>query len=248
MNFELSDSINVLDSSNLFDEREKGVTHTNYETEVIFYSCIRNGDVENVQKMMHFLFKNTVVVGRMSGDELCQMKYWAVCCVTLATRYAIDGGLDETAAFNMADESIMTVDKMSNREDIFNYLQKMCVELTQLVAKSKSSASYPYAVKKCLRLINMGLHGKLSVHMLAEQCELSPDYLTVIFKRATGKTIPEYIKAQRLSVAKELLLKAYSCSEVAYYLGFCSESYFIKCFREEFGITPKKFANSAGKQ
>lgn len=244
MQYDLLECMHTLPSNVISDERENGLTHTTYETETMFYSCIKNGDVESVQKMMHLLFENTLVVGRMSNDELRQMKYVAVCGITLASRYAIQGGLDETVVFNLSDECIMKIDTMTSRESIFEYLQKMCIELTTLIAKNKRNGSYQYSVRKCIHIINTNLHSKLSVKSLAKECELSPDYLSRIFKLETGMTISDYIKKERLNAAKEMLLKHHSCSEVAYHLGFCSESYFIKCFKDEFGVTPKQFSKS----
>ncbi|MCM1365282.1 MAG: AraC family transcriptional regulator [Faecalibacterium sp.] len=243
MQYNLLQCVEILPNNALFDEREHGITHTTYETEKMFYSLIKNGDVENLQKALELLLKNKIVVGRMSDDDLRQMKYTAVCCITLATRYAIQGGLDETIAFNKSDEGIMAIDKMTSGESIFNYLYKMSIELTTLIAKSKRNGKYQYAVKKCLHIINTNLHSKLSVKQLARECELSPDYLSRIFKEDTGVTISQYIKKERLNVAKDMLIHNRSCSEVAYYLGFCSESYFIKCFKEEFGVTPKRFSH-----
>ena len=38
-------AIEVLENSDLTTERESGRTHTPYETEQLFYGCIRSGDV-----------------------------------------------------------------------------------------------------------------------------------------------------------------------------------------------------------
>ena len=42
-----------------------------------------------------------------------------------------------------------------------------------------------------------------------------------------------------------MLAGAYTVGEVAYLLGFSSESHFIKRFREEFGVTPAKWRRDA---
>ncbi|MBQ9363122.1 MAG: helix-turn-helix domain-containing protein [Bacteroidaceae bacterium] len=62
------------------------------------------------------------------------------------------------------------------------------------------------------------------------------------FQAATQQTPSEYIRSIRLKQAVELLRNTeQSVSEVAYAVGFTSPQYFIKCFKEEFGETPKKF-------
>ena len=44
--------INMLPAGTADEQRERGQLHTAYETETAFYSCIRAGDVQGVEKMM----------------------------------------------------------------------------------------------------------------------------------------------------------------------------------------------------
>lgn len=232
-------SISVLEQSDLFFQRESGQTHTPYETEQIFYGCIRDGEVERVEQLMHALLQQTVVAGKLSADPLRQMQYWAICCITLATRCAIQGGLDETTAFNCSDESILQIDRMRDPQEILRYLQSLCLRFTALVRESRLRHDAPQAVRKCMHLIETNLHGKLTAAFLAKSCALSPDYLCALFKKHVGMPLNAYIRTRRLSAARSLLRTDKSLSEIAYDLGFCSESYFIRCYKAQFGVTPR---------
>ncbi|MBQ8028795.1 MAG: helix-turn-helix domain-containing protein [Clostridia bacterium] len=240
MNKSEFESLSVLQNSNIFSQRESGITHTPLETENLFFSLIKSGNVEKVKESVNLL-SSSLVVGKLSSDETRQVKYWAVCLITLATRSAVSGGVDETSAFNFSDETIFKIDSMENKSEIFPYLIERCIELTQMVSENKIKADYPHVIKKCIHHINTNLHERLSVEELGKVCGLSGDYLSSYFKKITGNNLVSYIKTQRLKEAEKMLLNNYSVSEVAYYLGFCSESYFIKCFKEEFGITPKQY-------
>ena len=46
---------------------------------------------------------------------------------------------------------------------------------------------------------------------------------------------------------RNIVVNVLITSNTAYGLGFCSESYFIACFRNEFGITPKEYMINKGK-
>lgn len=234
--------IEVLETSKAFDQRESGITHTPYETELAFYNCIKAGDRTKAEFMISELLSKSVVAGRLSSDSLRQMKYWAVCCITLATRYAIEGGLDEMTAYNYSDESIMKIDSMNNEEEIMMFLRRLCLEITGQVSLCKNKNDYPYIVRKCINYINENLHGKITAKDLASLCSLSSDYVCLLFRKSVGMSVRDYVKKQRLIVAKDMLSEHKSISEIAYYLGFCSESYFIKCFKAEFGITPRKYS------
>ena len=233
-------SISVLEQSDLFFQRENGRTHTPYETERLFYSCITAGNVPQVEQLMQTLLQQTVVAGRLSSDPVRQMQYWAICCITLATRCAIQGGLDETTAYNLSDESILQIDRMRDPQEMLRFLQILCIRFTSMVRDSQTVQDAPAAVRKCLHLIETDLHSKLTAASLAKSCALSPDYLCVLFKKHVGMPLSAYIRRRRLFAARDLLLTDKPISEIAYDLGFCSESYFIRCFRLEFGETPRR--------
>ena len=63
-------------------------------------------------------------------------------------------------------------------------------------------------------------------------------------KAVVGMTTSEFIRSQRLLLAKEALKKQnINISEVAYMVGFNSPSYFIKCFKSAYNETPSQFSD-----
>jgi len=62
-------------------------------------------------------------------------------------------------------------------------------------------------------------------------------------KALTGHSVGEFVRIQRLVRASDMLAKTDSnISEVCYQTGFTSLSYFAKCFKKQFGTTPKDYA------
>lgn len=230
-----------------FWERENKKSHTSYETEILFYSCIMHGDTENLGKYIENLFSDGVVVGRLSKDSLRQMKYLAVSCITIATRYAIQGGLPEMEAYNLSDAYIRDIDVMENELEILNYLMKKSFEITNMIKNIHTRHNYPSSIRKCVSYIDRNLHSKITLEELADEAGLSKDYLSQLFKKVTGTTVTQYMTKKRLDSAKQLLDRGTSLGDTAYGLGFCSESYFISCFKKEYGITPKEYIASKGK-
>lgn len=230
--------------SAIFEQRESGVFHTPYETETIFYSYIRQGDINKVKSALKSFLANGVVVGRLSKDNLRQMQYLAVCCITLAVRYAIQGGVDETDAYNLSDTYIRKVDEFTMPDKIIDLLMDIFLELTAKVYDSLDKQSYPCAVTKCIHYINKNLHNKITVTDLANECGLTPDYLSALFKKHTHTNISAYIMKCKLEASKALLNGKYNYSSIGYYLSFASESHFINRFKKEYGITPRQYANS----
>ena len=169
------------------------MAHTPYETEKVFYSCIRAGDAEGVKRFFDEYLSQGIVVGSMSADPLTQMKYFAVCCITLACRYAISGGLDEKEAFNFSDECIRRVDGMRKGEEIMSFLMSRACELAERVGEKGAAADVPPPVRKCLNHISRNLHGKITLSALAEHCGLSRDYLSLLFRKSVGCSVSRYV-------------------------------------------------------
>ena len=83
------------------------------------------------------------------------------------------------------------------------------------------------------------------VSELAEAVAMSRSNLLRKIKRLTGLSASQYIRNVRLARAKELLKDgSLNVSEVSYKVGFGSTSYFIKCFRELYGIPPGEMGKS----
>ena len=65
-------------------------------------------------------------------------------------------------------------------------------------------------------------------------------------KALTGKTPVELLRHARVERAREQLLTTdKSISEIAYACGFSAPSYFNKCFKDEYGITPGELRPNA---
>ena len=90
-------------------------------------------------------------------------------------------------------------------------------------------------------LIEVGLP---DVKYFAGQLNLSPNYLSDLLKRYTGKTTQEHIHLQLIERAKSLLWgSSKSISEIAYELGFEHPSHFTKIFKTKMRKSPKEFRN-----
>lgn len=79
----------------------------------------------------------------------------------------------------------------------------------------------------------------LSVEDIGEMMCLSRVQLYRKIKTMTGKTPVEIIREERLKRAKVLLTDtSLSVSEVAYRVGFSAPSYFTKCYKDYYGVSP----------
>ncbi len=81
---------------------------------------------------------------------------------------------------------------------------------------------------------------------LCEIADLSESTLRRLFKEQTGKTLYEFIKENKMNyAARKLLITSDAISSIAYELGYESPSYFAKCFKEIFGISPQEYRKTS---
>lgn len=95
-----------------------------------------------------------------------------------------------------------------------------------------------------INYIHINFAEPITSRQISEYFEINFDSLNRLFKQQTGVTIFHYIKQVRLNHARELLttteLKLDAISEQT---GFCDQYYFSRVFKNEFGISPKKYSS-----
>ena len=92
------------------------------------------------------------------------------------------------------------------------------------------------------RYINKNLDKKICIDDISRELRLSREYIMRIFKRETQKTITEYINAQKMTLAKELIQShTMSLSNIATSLGYDNYNYFSRLFKKHFKTNPTAF-------
>lgn len=227
------------------EHEKEGKNETSlYEKELDAYSCVARGDCENVGAAFSALISQKAGGAPLGENEKSTAKYRAAEIVNIAARYAAQSGFDEAFYLDFADNFVREADKIENAGEIYLATAEKAAELTQLVRKEKDNRRYPYIIRTALGYIDSNIDRSITVIDVSRVCRISPDYLSAYFKKTTGVSMTAYIRRQKLLLAKEMLKKSMRCGEVSKRLSFCSESYFVKCFKDEFGLTPKKWQNT----
>jgi AraC-like DNA-binding protein len=89
--------------------------------------------------------------------------------------------------------------------------------------------------------INQNLTANLSLETVSKALYMSPYSLSRTFKKETGVTFHTYVLKKRLLKSKEILRQTRNASETYEICGFKSYTHFLRCFKQEFQLTPKEF-------
>jgi AraC family transcriptional regulator len=94
-------------------------------------------------------------------------------------------------------------------------------------------------VERAKQLLTRDLVNPLTLEALGQEVGCSPFYLSRIFSREVGLTIPQYLRNLRMERAAELLRSGrYNVTEAATEVGYSSLSHFSKAFCETIGCCP----------
>jgi DNA-binding response OmpR family regulator/two-component sensor histidine kinase len=98
---------------------------------------------------------------------------------------------------------------------------------------------------KVREVVEKNLHDtSFSVEKLAEEVFLSRTQLLRKLKALTSLSPTDFIKDMRLQKAAHLIRqKSDTITQIGYSVGFNDQSYFTKCFKKEFGLTPSEYSN-----
>ena len=133
---------------------------------------------------------------------------------------------------------------VSNIELILSYSQRFynrqfntrSAQNSDIVSKVESLLKEYYKSNKLIET------GQSTIKYLADNCYLSPNYLSDLLSKETGKSAKEHINDFLVDKAKHLLLSTEeSINEIAYTLGFNYPHYFGRLFKKKTGKSPQEF-------
>ena len=118
-------------------------------------------------------------------------------------------------------------------------LALVLAEVTRAASVAPFTSREPSFVAEALRYIERSCLGRISLSDVARAVGKSPSHVTTALKRATGKSVVEWIIAGRLSEACNRLLHSDELVEViAERVGYADATHFIRLFRRVHGVSP----------
>lgn len=141
----------------------------------------------------------------------------------------------------VSDLTTRTLDPAQASADCYRFLMYLSKDYENQLATSHPL--FQQFVLPTIEKIETTFGEDLTVDALAVERFITPQYLTRLFRRFTGKTTQQYLLDFRLNKAKELLMnhQELSVQDIAGLVGFASASRFVQVFREKNGRTPRRF-------
>lgn len=171
-------------------------------------------DMKNVTRLLFDLFALLPVVAAERKMMLNSMNHWH-------------------------DVLLDSLENLEPIREIKEYFLSCC---RQIFGHKEVTQSYRKDIQLARDYIHAHYNENISVADISRVLNLSPNYLSKLFRSETGIRIVEYINQYRIEAAKKLLretnLKVYEVGEKT---GFQETSYFCKVFKEITGITVSEY-------
>lgn len=202
-------------------------------------ALIREGRVDELKR---FTVMSEEATGVLSKSSLLRsQKNLGIVAIAIATRAAIDGGLYSEIAFSLSDRYIQRIEEVSAVKEL-EHLQMEAIFTFASKVQDVQRQSYTTTVTACRNYIYANRFEKITHEEIAKAVQLSPGYLSVLFKKEVGLSVGEYIQKIKIEEAKNLIAyTSASLSEISSLLQFTDQSYFTKIFKKIEGCTPRQY-------
>lgn len=222
---------------------EEDNPHRPMEVEYSFYNAVSSGDMDYVREnIKEGDFKNPEGMGILSRNALTNLKYHFVVTVAMITRHCVEAGMELEQAYRLSDFYILKMDSMTTTEDIAALHDSMVLDFTGKMLLIKKQSIISKSITMCIEYVYNHIHDRITIEDLAAYTDLSPSYLSRLFKKELGISVSDYIREKKIDKAQNLLKYSdFTPVEIANYLSFSSQSHFIQAFEKMVGMTPKKY-------
>lgn len=214
-----------------------GKKRLGYDMERKYFEYIRRGE-----KSPHDM-GDLEKVGEMAQSGIKQFEYQTVVAIALSCRAAIEGGMEQEAAYELSDLYLQRLEKCMSQSEMLILSTQAMSDFSDQVGKVKErrEKSVDY-VEQCKVYLCRHQHEKINTKELAAQIGLNYSYLSRIFSESVGMSLTEYGKKEKLKGAANMLrYTEYSIAEIADYFCFSSTSRFSDFFRSEYGMKPSEY-------
>jgi AraC-like DNA-binding protein len=197
-------------------------------------------DIDTISSLVH------KIVTSMQNDNLPPYHIRSMFYNTVSL--LMDGLNQETGAGPLNDETVHMLSTQYTTGEMVIMLFDLVQKFGQLIKeKYRDADNTPMA--KALQFIEKHIEfSSLSLTDVAEKCDMSPTYLSHMFKQKTGRNFKEYVDALRLEKAKDLLQNTNEkITDIAKKVGYDNSYSFSRFFKNNLLITPKEYRDTKRK-
>lgn len=221
----------------------KGLTNSlNYryptELEVHFTESLQVGDTIETYRMLDAF--SDKVQSAVHNPELILMSYDQLLSTTLRTAYLMDIHMDSLIGRATA-ELYADMRRCTTIQELNEWFRNYILEPILMSVSNRNNQENEQLIQKVTQYIAEHYHLDISLDQCAQICNLSPQYLSKLFKRTMDISFIEYLTQVRVAEARELLETTdLLVNEIAERVGYNPKN-FIRVFKKQVGLPPGQY-------
>ncbi len=214
--------------------------HNSFDQEQLILDMIRKGDSAALGEWK--AAAPAIRGGVLAAEQLRQQKNTFIVTAALASRAAVQGGMEVEDAFSTSDSYIQQCEMLTAPEAVTNLQYRMILDYTERVGRLRRGRQPTRLALDVANYVRRHLPEAITAQELARALFLSRPYLSRRFREETGETLTDFILREKTEEAKRLLRYSdKSLTAVSSYLGFSSPSHFSRVFKRYAGCLPREY-------
>lgn len=232
----------TMDNDNIlsYDElnTSKGYFDYTIETEYKLINHIKAGEFEHAENILNVIFETNFSEITLSND-LVKCLMFDLVNTMLKTLPEINCAND--GAFLHELNIINRLMKCERVQDMKHQIVDILREICNYIQQSKSKKDV--FIDRVIDYVDDNYYDiNISVAVIAEKFQLTPSYLSKLFKEQTGLGLLDYMAKARIDKAKQLLKEGQmDIKDIAKAVGYFNIGSFIRTFKKLEGVTPGSY-------
>ncbi|HAK46775.1 MAG TPA: hypothetical protein DCO79_12770 [Spirochaeta sp.] len=226
------------------EKSEAEISRYPFEKETDLIDYIENGETKRARAVLNEILGNVFF---SSGGDIKVIRARVLELVVLLSRAAVRGGADAEQIFGMNYQYISRINSFLSVETIASWLSRVIVKFSELVFDMRE-IKHADAIQSSMQYVRENFQSKISLDEAAAAVNLSPSYLSKLFKKELNQNFNNYLNHIRVEKSKNYLLNTeIPLIDIAGMCGFEDQSYFSKVFKKFAGSSPGKFRENRGR-
>jgi len=212
------------------------------ETEFQLINCIRCGDSNKVVLLLTELFDKNIR-NEAVAPELIRCLLFSLAGTLLRI---LNSDPSSFKKFNKKEMNpVQQLLSCRTTEDMYIKTKELFLLVTDSFKSERSDHNEQLLQQIQSYIDNHYADPNMSLNLLAEHLQITPQYISQVFKKMSGFNFSNYLTTVRLKHAKKLMEDPQlTNSQIASMVGYTSDAVFIRVFKKVQGLTPGKYRES----
>ena len=152
-----------------------------------------------------------------------------------------ESGISTESIYNENINLYEETSKFRSIDELSKWFKYLYNNLLTILEASQIKGDYSATIKKAIEFILNNYSKDISLSDVSKAVDVSPQYLSKLFKEECGKGFVNFLSCIRIEQAKKLLKEGVKIKDLAEQIGFNNYTYFFTVFKDVTGMTPQQY-------